>query len=297
MAAVDLSRLPAPDLVDELTFEEIRDARLADLVTRMQVYQPSFTTPLPSDPSYKETEVAAYRELLYRRRVNEAALATMLAFAKGPDLDAIGAFPGFDVPRLVLDEGDPEAVPPVDPIYEDDEDYRLRIQAAMEGYSTAGAKGAYEFWAMSADADVKDAVATSPNPCEVTVTILSRTGDGTAGSPLLAAVDAALNAEEVRPLGDELTVQSATIITYTVEAELTIGDGPDSAVVQAAAEAAVQEYVDSRHAVGALVSLAGIYDALFVSGVVDVSLTQPASNVAPTASQAAYCTGITVTVA
>ena len=46
--------------------------------------------------------------------------------------------------------------------------------------SVAGPTGAYEFHALSADGDVKDAAATSPAPGEVVVTVLSRTGDGAA---------------------------------------------------------------------------------------------------------------------
>jgi phage-related baseplate assembly protein len=44
------------------------------------------------------------------------------------------------------------------------------------------------------------------------------------------------------------------------------------------------------------VGLAGIYAALKCAGVVDVDLIAPAARVAISAGQAAYCTGITLTV-
>jgi phage-related baseplate assembly protein len=46
------------------------------------------------------------------------------------------------------------------------------------------------------------------------VTVLSRDGDGTASQELLATVDTALNDEDVRPVGDRVTVQSAKISRY-----------------------------------------------------------------------------------
>ena len=81
---------------------------------------------------------------------------------------------------------------------ESDADFRRRIILAPEGYSVAGPEGAYIFHALSADPDVLDASATSPTPGEVVVTVLSRTGDGTAPPELLATVEAAGSADDVR---------------------------------------------------------------------------------------------------
>ncbi len=87
---------------------------------------------------------------------------------------------------------------------ERDEDFRARIAAAFEGLSVAGPSGAYEFHARSADGRVADASAISPSPASVTITVLSREGNGAAGSDLLAIVNAALNDEDVRPVADGL---------------------------------------------------------------------------------------------
>ncbi|STM65051.1 Baseplate assembly protein GpJ [Escherichia coli] len=74
------------------------------------------------------------------------------------------------------------------------------------------------FHARSADGRVADASATSPAPAEVVLTVLSREGDGTAEKDLLDVVEKALNSENVRPVADRLTVRSAEIIPYRVEA-------------------------------------------------------------------------------
>lgn len=287
--AVDLSKLPAPNIVEELSFESILQAMLTDLQTR----DPAFSALLPSDPAYKILEVAAYRELLIRQRVNEAGRAVMLAYAAGSDLDQIAA--NFNVERLVLDPGDEEAIPPVPPTLESDTALRRRIQLAFEGLSVAGPASAYILHSLSAHADIKDVSVTSPDPGEVVVSVLSLTGDGEAGSEILDAVEAALN-EDVRPLTDHVTVQSAEIIEYQIEAVLTVFSGPDSAVILEAANTSVQAYVSDSHKIGRDITLSGIYAALHVAGVQKVTLTNPIEDIVVDNDEAPYCTDVDVTV-
>ena len=288
---IDLSTLPAPDVIEELNFETIFAAMLADLQAR----DPVFDALLESDPAYKILEVAAYRELLLRQRVNDAARAVMLAYATGADLDQLGALLG--VLRLVIDEGDAEAVPPIPQVLESDTEFRRRIQLSLEGFSVAGPRGAYIFHGLSADANVLDISATSPDPGEVLITVLSRVGNGAASAPLLAAVNAALNDDAVRPLTDQVTVQSASIVNYHVHAHLYVYPGPDSSVVLTKALAALNAYIAQVHKIGQDVTLSGIYAALHQPGVQRVSLIQPTANVVISATQASHCTSINVTVA
>lgn len=287
---VDLSQLAAPGVVESLDFETIFAAMLADLRAR----DPAFTAMVESDPAYKILQVCAYRELLLRQRVNEAAKAVMLAFARGADLDHIGA--GYNVQRLLVDPGDPDALPPVPPTYESDDAFRSRIPLSLEGYTTAGSEGSYVYHGLTASGDVKDVAAVSPAPGEVTVYVLGRDGDGEASTELLDAVEAALNAERVRPMTDQVTVLSASIVTYTVQAALTLYPGPSSDVVLAAAQAAIEAYTAAVHRIGYDVNLSAIYAALHQAGVQKVVLTQPAANIVVSEGQAAYCTGITLTI-
>lgn len=288
---VNLSQLPAPDVVEALDFETI----LSEMVANLQARDPAFSALVESDPAYKILEVAAYREVLLRQRVNDSAKAVMLAFATGSDLDQIGA--NRNVQRAVIDPGDPTVVPPILPTYESDDDFRTRIQLSPEGYTTAGSEGSYVFHGLGADPDVKDIQAVSPSPGVVDVYVLSRTGNGTASPSLLAAVDVVLNADEVRPLTDLVTVHSATIIPYTVQAELVLYAGPDANVVLQAAQAAVQSYTQSVQRIGYDVTLSGLYAALHQVGVQSVNLTSPLANVVTANGQAAYATSITLTIA
>lgn len=287
---IDLSTLPAPDVIEELDFESIFSAMLADLQAR----DPAFSALVESDPAYKILEVAAYRELLVRQRVNDAARAVMLAYATGADLDQLGAL--FGVTRFELEPAQPEAVPPVAAVMESDTEFRRRIQLSLEGFSVAGPRGAYIFHGLSADANVLDISATNPSPGQVLITVLSRIGNGAASAPLLAAVNAKLSSDDIRPLTDQVTVQSASIVNYNVHADLYVYPGPDSSVVLQKALAALDVYIAQVHKIGQDVTLSGIYAALHQPGVQRVNLIQPNANVVISATQASHCTSINVTV-
>ncbi|WP_129792569.1 baseplate J/gp47 family protein [Sphingosinicella sp. CPCC 101087] len=285
--AVDLSRLPAPSIVEELSFEEI----FAAMVAKLQELLPEFDATVESDPAIKVLQVAAYRELLLRARVNEAARAVMPAYAMGADLDNLAALMG--VARLLIDPGDPEQG--VEPTWESDMDLRRRLVLAPEGFSVAGPAGAYIYHSLSADPDVLDASATSPEPGEVVVTVLSRIGDGTAAPELLEAVEARVNADTVRPLTDQVAVQGATIVPFAVEAEITTYSGPDGSIVMAEALRRLDEYIEQSHRLGRDVTLSGIYAALHCEGVQNVELVSPIADIVVDRTQATWCTSIDVT--
>lgn len=287
--AVDLSQLAAPDVVETLDYEAILAAMVADLQSR----DPAFTALVESDPAFKILEVAAYRETLIRQRVNDGAKAVMLAYAGGADLDQIAA--NYNVERLVLDPGDPDAIPPVAPTLESDTALRRRVQLSFEGFSTAGPVGAYVFHALGADPDVLDVSVASPTPGDVVVSVLSRQGDGTAAAGLISAVDAVLSSDTVRPLTDNVTVQSATIVTYSVTAVLTVLPGPDGSVVLAQAQAALDAYIAETQRLGRDVTRSGLFAALHQPGVQNVSLTAPAADVVIADDEASFCTGTNVT--
>jgi len=288
---VDLSQLAPPAVVETLSFEEILGAMLSDLRARA----PDFTALLESDPAFKILEVAAYRELLLRQRVNDAAHAVMLAYAAGTDLDHIAA--NYGVGRLLITPADDTTIPPTPAVYETDADLRARTTLSLEGYTSAGSQDSYVFHALSASGDVRDVSATSPVPGQVVVYVLSRDGNGAASAELLATVTAALNAEKVRPMTDQVTVLSANIVPYVIQAKLVVYPGPDAGVVLASAQAAAADYAAGQHRMGYDVTLSGIYAALHQPGVQRVDLSAPAANLTIGDGEASYCTAITVTVA
>jgi phage-related baseplate assembly protein len=286
--SIDLSKLPAPDVVETLSFEAI----LAEMISDLQSRDPAFSATVESDPVYKLLEVVAYRELVIRQRVNDASRAVMLAYAGGADLEQLGAL--FGVARLVLVPANPSLTPPSEAVMEGDEDFRRRIQLSLEGFSTAGPEGAYIFHGLGADGDVLDVSATSPNPGEVVVAVLSRTGSGTASAGLLATVEEALNADTVRPLTDLVTVQSAAIVNFAVTATIYTYPGPDSQPVIDEANAALDVYLESVHRIGQDVTISGIYGALHRPGVQRVELTAPTANIVISELEASFCNSKTI---
>ena len=292
-ALIDLSQLPPPNVVEALDYETILAQRKTALVARYPADRQADVAAvlaLESEPLTKFLEESAYRELLLRQRINEAARAVMLAYARGADLEHIAAL--FGVFRLVIKPADPIAGTPA--MMESDADLRQRVQLAPQSFSVAGPEGAYRSHARDADGRVLDASATSPTPGEVCVTVLSREGDGTAPADLLAKVEAALRSDDVRPLTDFVTVQSAAILPYDVVAVLHLFPGPDSSVVVAEARRRLAIYVAACHRLGRVVARSGLDAALHVAGVERVDLQYPADDIRADLTQAPYCIGVDV---
>ncbi|HEM7896865.1 TPA: baseplate J/gp47 family protein [Burkholderia cenocepacia] len=289
---IDLSQLPAPDIVDELDYETIlaeKKARLVSLYPKEQQDEIAATLELESEPMVKLLQEGAYEKMLLLALMNEKARGILLAYAKRSTLEHIGAL--FDVDRLLISPGDPDQS--IDPVYEDDDSLRERIQLAPRGFSVAGPDDAYVFHARAADGRVKAATAYSPSPCVMIVTVLSREGDGTASQELIDIVKKAL--EKKRPQADEVIVQSAKIVPYAIRATLRFFNGPDRAVALAEAKKKTLQFAESMHRPGSEVTKDGLYASMRVAGVQKVLLDTPAEGVPIAIDQAPYCTGIELT--
>lgn len=293
---IDLSRLPAPDVVEMIDYEVIlaeRKAYFISLHPSEQQAAIAATLELESEPITKLLQENAYRETLWRQRVNESAMAVLLPYASRSDLEQIAA--RFNVQRLMISPANPTAVPPVPAVMESDDSLRERTQMAMEGLSTAGPRNAYIYHARSADGRVADATVVSPSPAVVVVTVQSALDDGTADAELLAVVDRYLSDDDRRPVADRLTVQSADILPYNVTAELHLSTvGPEAEPIRAAAEARLLALVHQRRRLGVEVNRSALDAALHIEGVRRVDLVDW-TDLVPTPEQAAYCTGISIT--
>lgn len=296
MSIINLANLPAPNVVEPLDFETIfaeRKARLVSLYPAEQQAEVARTLALDSEPMTISLQENAYRELALRQRANDAARAVMLAFARRGDLDQIAA--RYNLERLVITPADNSTTPPTPAVMEEDDALRERVLLAFEGLSVAGPRQSYIKHARDADGRVADASAISPNPCEAVITVLSTTGNGTAPADLLAKVVAALNDEDVRPVGDRVTVQSAAILNYEIRATLYLEQGPEAEPILQAAAARADAYRNQQRRLGRDVNRSAITAALHVEGVTKVVLDQPAVDLPLDATQAGYCTAVTIT--
>ena len=294
LTAIDLSQLNPPDVVRQIDFETILKEGLEDFYQRMDEVQPDFPRYLESDPAMKLAEAFAYREMLIRKESNEQALAVLLAFAKDNDLDHKAA--ERNLQRRIISP----ATDTTPEIKESNESLRKRVQLAPEGQTTAGSEGSYIFHGLNADPRVKDIYPYAPldengypnGICNIYV--LSNEGTGEASEDLLNIVTAALNAKSVRPLTDRPIVYSASILNYSIQAEIFIDEGPDENIVLNSCYKAAEEYTKKTHSFNDGVSLSGIYQALHQPGVSRVNLILPAGNVDTSLGQVAYCTGINI---
>lgn len=292
---IDMSKLPAPAVVSVPEFETILATLKADMIAaypQTRQAEIASTLQMESEPLTKWLERLAFQLMVERSARNDSAHAVMLAYAQDSDLDQLGAF--YGVQRLTIQAADPGALPPTAAVMESNDALRERIQMAPSGYSVAGPVGAYVFHAKSASGQVLDAAATSPSPGTVIVSVLSRQGSGVPDQALLDTVAAAVNADDVRPLTDEVIVQAAGIVPYQIVGQLYTLPGPDSSSVLATAQQRITAYAESMHRMGRMPTISGIHAALHIDGVARVELTSPAADVPVSGTQASWCTSINV---
>lgn len=302
MSMIDLSTMAAPDVVQPLDFEAVLLDLRAELLQRYPAA--ADVIDLESEPLRKLLEVAAYREVLLRQRVNEAARSVMLAYAGGTDLEHLGA--NIDIERLAG---------------EDDTRLRGRVQKGYNRLAAAGPLEAYRQHALAVSADIIDVDVFSEAPGRVTVTLLAREAVtqpsdearaigaalfgihsdpafawivADAESPMLRQVLAALNAEHVRPLTDHVVVRPSQVQPIAVAAVLEVLPGPDPTVILARRRATLEAHLRTIQTAGHDVTRAAITAALVEPGVKDVRLMHPAENLVLQRGQLAAVTSISL---
>ena len=288
MSTLDLSTLPLPDVVEALDYESL----LAQFKAELASSDPSLldALQLESEPLTKLLEEFAYRYLVKTSSINHTAKSLLLAYATGTTLDHIGITRG--VARLLIRPADNSTVPATPAIYETDNGYRRRIHLSAERAS-AGSNGAYLYWSLGASGDVRDAAVQSASPGVVDVWIQSHSA-AIAPQTLLNAVHNALDTGDRCPFTDLIAVHAATPFEFSVQAELTLYPGPDSAVVTAAARASLDTYLLKTSSLGYDVTQSGLYAALHVSGVQRVELLSPTADLIIPQSRYGLCTGIAI---
>jgi phage-related baseplate assembly protein len=178
---------------------------------------------------------------------------------------------------------------------ESDEALRIRIKLAPNSFSNAGSRGAYIYFAKSANPLITDVQITNPIPGSVQLFPLVAGGDVTPQS-VLDDVFAACNDEKVRPLTDTVIVTAPTRLTYTVSVSVTTYTETDPAAIAAAVEASIRAYANDRAAqLGRDVKFAQLLSRCMVAGVYDAQLLNFADVIVP-ATSFAVCSAITVTI-
>ena len=260
----DLASLPNPAVIETLSFETI----FSELQTEFQSRYPDYSALLASDPAVKLLEVAAYREVLLRNRVNAAAKASLLAFATGSDLDHLAAF--YGVTRL-MDETD--------------EALRLRTRQRIIGFANAGGAAHYRYWALSASPEVADVEVDSPEPGRVRISVLAKGEADTVPGAVLDAVRAVVLRDDIRVLTDTVEVVPAVLIPVTVAARIWLYPDTPMAAFEAIG-ARFKEALAAQSGLGWNLTPSWVIGELQRPGVHKVELLAPTTDIRANANQA-----------
>lgn len=285
---IDFTYLPRPSVIETLDYEAI----VADIKSYLIAADANLAPVLGQESAVvtKLVGAFAYREMLLRKRVNDAANAVLLPYATGTDLDNVAG--GFGVVRLVVTPAAGETPA----VMEDDERLRRRVQLRQDAYSVAGSAGAYEYFALTAVPSLKDAVAISPTPGTVRVSIMASGADPVPPTEHVTAVLLALDEQTVRPLTDVVSVTPVVPVEVDIVARLTLYPGPDGALVAAAARTKLADLLKRVELIDYDLRRSAIYSALHVEGVQSVELVSPAQDVVVDKTQCVFVNSSTVTV-
>ncbi|ADW80133.1 MULTISPECIES: baseplate assembly protein [Wolbachia] len=242
-----------PNIIEPLNFEEIFSRMKEELVK-------SFTALVESDPAIKVLEVAAWRELLLRQRINESVKSNLLKFATGEDLDNLAEFYGVERQKE-----------------EEDERFRRRIKAKIVGSSKGGSKEYYRYHALSADRRVKDALVESPIPGKVQISILSTQLSTTdiASEELLEIVKKQVTRDDIRVLTDTVTVIGCNITEIDIHSRMSISPVISEEEIK---KQFIKKFELAKR-LGWSVTRSWIIANLFVDGVENVELIEPKEDV------------------
>ena len=274
-----LSGLPAPTVIQAVSFETVLAEMKADMIARFPAIEPILQ--LESSAAVKVMEVAAYRETLLRSRINDAARANLLAYGTGADLDHVGA----------------GSSPPVARMYQEDDDrFRTRILYAARARNL-GSFFRYPLIAMGADINIKDAIAyrVGRSPV-VNVAILSNSTTGVATQAMLDAAEAAFDLPENRMVNGDVVVRSAVTSVSNIVAALTLLPGQPPAILSNA-EAALRAAWASEGGLGRDMTRDWIKARLQVPGVYSVAVASPSADIIKPPYEAASIGTVTLTVA
>jgi len=158
----------------------------------------------------------------------------------------------------------------------DDEFYDLLL-LGQDAYTSAGARGAYEYYAKLVSTEIRDVVVNSPVPCVVHIYAVMDDGS-LASSEIKAAILAACNDEDIRPLTDQVSVEDAEEVSYDIRLTYYMSrDSTESAAtIQANVEEAVQNYIAWQNArIGRDINPSKLNQMIIAAGAKRTVITSP----------------------
>ena len=127
---------------------------------------------------------------------------------------------------------------------EDDTSYYERMRESMESFSTAGPINGYIYHTKTVSTAIADVAATSPEAGVVDIRVLLQ-GEEQPTQAVLEEIEAALNASDVRPLTDIVTVSMPEEDPFEIDLTYYINRNSQAStsITDREARAAVEEYI------------------------------------------------------
>ena len=160
---------------------------------------------------------------------------------------------------------------------ESDADLKIRIYLAPSGYSTAGPEDGYLYHAKRYSADVGDVVVESDQEAgTIDLYFLMKNGS-LPSAEAMNGMEGALRDKDIRPMNDLVEAHQPGEVQYTVNLTYYINrsDSNKAVAIQAAVQAAVQEYTAWQRSIGRDINPSKLVAMIMAAGAKRVNLTAP----------------------
>lgn len=261
MSRFSTEDLPRPVIIQPLDYEATKALRLGDFVDTMMAHGVAYDVEnLETDPAVIAAETAAYGDLYYLQRLNDAARVVLLpSFAEGTDLDLHAERAGIE-PRF---EGETDA------------SMRERIRLGWKSKSAAGPDDYYISRARDTDARVRDVAVVAEtrdfSDRVLILSVLTNDNGGLITQDLTDALTLALNDPAFRSRNVTVEVVPAVISTKNVYANIYLYAETPLSVLDQAQQALVDAMAADQR-LGFDVTRSYVEKALHRSGVQRVEL-------------------------
>jgi len=296
---IDTSRLPAPDILEDVSAEEKHQefiARFKAIWAARRAQNPSLpewdVSMVEADLPVVVSEAVAYLRTLDRIRVNDAVKAVLAPLAKGTNLDNVVANQGLM--RLELVPADPATG--LAAVMESDEQLLRRYFLSFEKPS-AGSAERYMLEAWTAVPSLHDVAvighAIHGRRGDVDIVLLGQGGRPPTADEIRAVHDA-IHQPGVKSEATAVSVFGAILATYGIGLTAEVGRGPDPALVADEARTRVKAATDERMVIGGEVPADLPIGAAYGPNILKVRWKMPFAGVARHPYTAPVCAEVSV---
>ncbi|MBQ9000945.1 MAG: baseplate J/gp47 family protein [Eggerthellaceae bacterium] len=163
---------------------------------------------------------------------------------------------------------------------EGNELFRQRILLAQNAVNTAGTKSSYIAIAKAADADIADVQVPDLDEAYRVLIYVVKSGGELFDADEIAGIQAACDADDVRPLGDLVEVRNASRVAYSVDVSYTCAAADEAAVVAAVegSGGAIDAYLEWQdETIGRGIQPQKLMALVFAAGAETVTVSSPSA--------------------